>query len=167
MKKVLFVCTGNTCRSVLAHHYAARLAKDENLKMQFSSAGLAAEKSIPQPRAVADLLAKEGVKNFTHVPVMLTGKMIKANDLVLAMTASHKAGIISRYPRAAKKTLTLIEYAGFGHDDIADPYGRDDFFYFEVFKLIKAAVKAALEKLKKSKIRTAAPPQGEKNVRRD
>lgn len=98
---------------------------------------------------MADLLAKEGVKDFSHVPVMLTGKMIKANDVVLAMTAGHKAEIVRRYARAAKKTFTLVEYAGFGGDDIADPYGRDDFFYFEIFKLIKAAVAAALERIKK------------------
>jgi len=149
VKKVLFVCTGNTCRSVLAHYYAAKLAADEKLKLDFYSAGLEADPGIHQPRAVADLLAKEGVKDFKHVPVRLTGKLIKSHDLVLAMTAGHKAEIIKRYPRAAKKTQTLIEYAGFGGDDIADPYGRDDFFYFEIFKLIKAAVKAALEKLKK------------------
>lgn len=149
MKKVLFVCTGNTCRSVLAHYYANRLASDEKLKLKFFSAGLEADPGIPQPQAVADLLAKEGVKDFSHVPVMLTGKLIKSHDVVLAMTAGHKAEIVRRYPRAAKKTWTLVEFAGFGKDDIADPFGRDAFFYFEVFKLIKTAVKAALEKLKK------------------
>jgi protein-tyrosine-phosphatase len=149
VKKVLFVCTGNTCRSVLAHYYARQLAKDGKLPFRFFSAGLAAARDIPQPKIVADLLAKEGVKDFAHTPVPLTGKLIKSHDLVLAMTASHKEEIIRRYARAAKKTLTLTEYAGFGHDDIADPYGRDDLFYFEIFKLIKSAVKAALEKLKK------------------
>lgn len=149
MKKVLFLCTGNTCRSVLAHYYAAKLAADGKLPLIFTSAGLEAHKDIPQPAIVASLLAKEGVKNFSHVPVPMTGKLVKSSDLILAMTAAHKTALIARYPRAAKKTATLIDYAGFGNGDIADPYGRDDLFYFESFKLIKSAVKAALEKLKK------------------
>lgn len=149
MKKILFLCTGNTCRSVLAHYYAAKLASDQELPLKFSSAGLEAHKDIPQPKIVADLLAKEGVKDFKHVPVPMTGKLVKSSDIILAMTAAHKAALIARYPRAAKKTHTLIDYAGFGGDDIADPWGRDDLFYFGVFKLIKSAVKAAIEKLKK------------------
>ena len=149
MKKILFVCTGNTCRSVLAHYYAAKLAADGKLPLKFFSAGLAAHSGIHQPSAVASLLAKEGIKDFKHVPVPMTGKLVKSHDLILAMTAGHKAELIARWPRAAKKTQTLIEYAGFGSDDIADPYGRDDLFYHQIFKLIKSAVNAALEKLKK------------------
>jgi len=149
MKKILFVCTGNTCRSVLAHYYAAQLAAAEKLPFEFTSAGLEAHKDIPQPPIVAELLEKEGVKNFHHVPVPLTPELAAGADLILAMTAAHKTETISRHPGAANKTFTLVEYAGFRADDIADPYGRPPLFYFEIFKLIKSAVKAALAKLKK------------------
>lgn len=149
MKKILFVCTGNTCRSVLAHYYAAQLAAAEKIPLEFTSAGLAADKDIPQPPIVAELLKKEGVKELKHVPVALTPELAQSADLILAMTADHKARIAELYPAAAAKTSTLIEYAGFRADDIADPYGHDPLFYFGVFKLIKSAVKATLEKLKK------------------
>jgi protein-tyrosine phosphatase len=149
VKKVLFVCTGNTCRSVLAHRYAALLGAAQKLPFEFTSAGLLAGKNIEQPQIVADLLKKEGVKDFKHVPVELTADIAAQADLILAMTADHKARIAQLYPAAAAKTYTLIDYAGFGADDIADPYRRDDLFYFEVFKLIKSAVRAALERLKK------------------
>lgn len=149
MKKVLFVCTGNTCRSVLAHYYAARLAADNKLPLEFSSAGLAADKDIPQPPVVAALLKKEGVKDFAHVPEQLTAEKAAGADLILAMTAAHKARVAALYPSAAPRTFTLLEYAGLRHDDIADPYGHDDLFYFAVFKTIKSAVKSAVEKLKK------------------
>ena len=157
--KILFVCDGNTCRSVLASCYArlrrtelsgkAGVKAGEFPPMYFSSAGLAVKKGITQPRIVPELLKEEGVRDFGHKPAQLTAEMAGGADLILVMTAAHKAGVIGLFPEAADKTMTLLEYAGFGAGDIADPYGRDGLFYSAVFKLIKSAVNSALEKLKK------------------
>jgi len=60
--KILFLFFCNTCRSVLAHYYAAHLAAGLKLPHKFTSAGLEAHKDIPQPKIVADLLAKEATR---------------------------------------------------------------------------------------------------------
>lgn|GEM_PF-141199 len=147
---IMFVCTGNTCRSVMAHYYAAKAA--ENRKdLSFTSSGLAVEGKIPTPEPVKKLLKKEGVPEFTHIPEPITARSVEEAGLILTMTQAQKAGVLEQFPAAFDKTHTLVEYAGFGNGDIADPFGRDELFYFESFRLIKKAVDAVLGKLAENK----------------
>jgi 16S rRNA (cytidine1402-2'-O)-methyltransferase len=148
---VMFVCTGNTCRSVMARYYAALMASGRELNIDFISSGLSAEGAIPTPLPVKALLKKEGAPDFTHVPVQITAELVDASDLILAMTHAHKAAILEKSPAAFDKTYTLVEYAGLGNGDVADPFHKDEIFYFETFRLIKKAVEVVLEKLKKEK----------------
>ena len=149
---VMFVCAGNTCRSVMARYYAVLAAAGRESGLDFTSSGLSVDKATPVPQPVKALLKKEGAPDFTHIPVQITAQLVEEAGLILAMTHAHKAAILERFPAAFDKTYTLVEYAGLGAGDVSDPYGRDDIFYFETFRLIKKAVDAVLNKAAKKEV---------------
>lgn len=148
---IMFVCTGNTCRSVMAHYYAAKLASDKKLDVKVVSSGLGADKETPMPEAVRKLFKKDGIPEVKHVPVATTAEMVREAGLILTMTREHKRELLARFPEAKEKAHTLLEYAGFGNANVADPYGREDIFYFEAFRLIKKAVDAGFNRLAEKK----------------
>ncbi|MBU2574997.1 MAG: low molecular weight protein arginine phosphatase [Elusimicrobia bacterium] len=144
---IMFVCTGNTCRSVMAHYYAAKLASDRKLDVKISSSGLEADKDTPMPEIINTLFKKEKIPVSAHVPAETTVEMVKEAGLILAMTRAHRTKIIELFPEAKDRVHTLVEYAGFGSADLADPYGRGEIFYLEAFRLIKKSVEAVFNKL--------------------
>ena len=135
----------------MAHYFAAKLAADRKLYIKVLSSGLEADKGTPMPKAIKALFKRDGIPPVEHVPALTTGEMVKEADLVLAMTHAQKAKIAELYPEAKDKVHTLVEYAGFGRADVADPYGRDEIFYFEAYRLIKRAVEAAFNKIQEKK----------------
>lgn len=148
---IMFVCTGNTCRSVMAQYYAARLASDRKLGIKAVSSGLEADRATPMPEAVKKLFKMDGIAEVKHVPAVTTAEMVGAAGLILTMTRGQKARLTELLPEAKGKTHTLLEYAGFGDADVADPYGREDIFYFEAYRLIKKAVDEVFNKLEQKK----------------
>ncbi|KGX93878.1 protein tyrosine phosphatase [Pontibacillus halophilus JSM 076056 = DSM 19796] len=106
MKNVLFVCTGNTCRSPMAE--AVLKAKDDRYNVQ--SAGLFAQtngKATPQSEQALD---KKGYA-INHSSQPLEEGLIQWADLVLTMTARHKESVIMHFPEHEAKVYTLKEYA--------------------------------------------------------
>jgi protein-tyrosine phosphatase len=142
-RRILFVCTGNICRSAMAEHLLRHLAKERGLDLETASAGIAAEPYYEVPEAAKRLLAAEGVPPFTHKARLATREVLRWADLILAMTEEHHDHIVELYPEFASRTRLFREAAGFGEQDVEDPMARPD----EVFARCLAVIRESLEAL--------------------
>lgn len=118
---VLFICTGNTCRSPMAASLFNKIAVERNMDVRIESAGLFAnEGESASPEAII-AMKKYDVDLLSHHSQMVDTELIEKSDLILTMTAAHKIVMLSSAP---DKTYTLCEYAEVD-GDIEDPYGGD------------------------------------------
>lgn len=110
-KRILFVCTGNTCRSPLAEGLLREMAKRAGFPLEVQSAGIAAAEGGPVSRHSSDILKEKGAFTAGSSSRMLTRRMVDDSELILTMTMSHKRAVIQRFPEAVDRVFTLKEYA--------------------------------------------------------
>ena len=147
--KILFVCTGNTCRSPMAEGLFREMLRKENISSvtEVSSAGINA---IPHQLASLnsiEAISEKGVDLEPHVSQMLTMDLVESFDLILTMTQSHKQSILGSVPWLDKKVFTLKEYVE-QSGDISDPFGGTLEIYKESLKDIESSLKLLIEKIK-------------------
>ncbi len=141
---VLFVCTGNSCRSVMAKALFEKLLKESLLsdKFKVESAGISALVGVPPSSLTIDVLRQEGIDVSGHLGRSLTDQMIKEADLIFVMDNVHKEFILKKNPRAEKKVFLLWQKG-----EIQDPIGKSYEVYQEVFKIIKDSVEDVFFKI--------------------
>ncbi len=130
-KKILFVCTGNTCRSPMAEGFARAEFEERNLPYEAESAGLSADDGGANPKSVA-AMAEYGIDISEHKARQLTVDMAERAEKIYTVTPTQAYLLRQILPN--KTILPLTE------DGIADPFGGSEEVYRRCAREIKEAV---------------------------
>lgn len=147
MARVLFICTGNTCRSPMAESLLKKMAIPG---VEVRSAGIYAVNGSDASTNAKKVLDEQQIPHY-HQSTLLSESLAEWADYILTMTSGHKSTVVQLFPQAIPKTYTLNEFASLDEKkDIGDPFGGSVDIYRITFMEIKKAIENITEKLKKN-----------------
>ena len=149
MHSILFVCTGNTCRSSMAEALAKKILNNLGIvDVIVASAGIYANPDEPASDCAIAVGKEMDFELGLHSARTLTPELLEENELILTMTEDHKNTILSLFPENNYKVFTLKEYvAGKDkHVNVHDPFGGNMEIYRLTARELEVLVKNAVLK---------------------
>ena len=142
--KVLFVCTGNTCRSPMAQAILTHKAKQQRLDISADSAAIMMTYGERMNPKAIEALKKMGITGFSHASQPVTPRLVNENDFVVTMTWEQRATLAVVIDD--DKLASFSEVAPYG--DITDPYGGDQAEYDRCAQVLDKAIDCLISYIK-------------------
>ncbi len=146
MYKILFVCSGATCRSPMSSalfNSKVKKANIGNLTSHFCGMFVEYGSNVKQESKTA--LKEYGVNRVCGTPTQITGRHLAEHNLIVCLTEDHKQALINMVAtKFAKKIVCFKDFCGY---DIADPYGGDIGVYLKCLAQINKGLDLLINSL--------------------
>lgn len=141
--KIVFVCTGNTCRSPMAKYIAEDYLQKAGIKAEVTSAGLAVNPFEKATANAIEVMRELGIDLSNHVASQFTKTEALEADYIIPMTSSHKMALINKGVKPDK----ILEF----DSQVYDPYDQDIDVYRKCRDQLRELIKKLVDKIYESK----------------
>lgn len=153
--RIMFVCTGNICRSAMAHALMEKKLKEiQKEDCKIYSCGIAAYDGDGSTYNAIEAMKPYGVDLKSHRATSLANASLEKMDVILCMTRSQKITLKQLYPNLTEKIYTFKEYVNYKQSpddiDIMDPWGYNLTTYQNCAEEIDICTQMLLEKVKQN-----------------
>lgn len=146
-RHVLFVCTGNTCRSPMAKYLFDKFLSDAGLTESFAadSAGIFSQPGQKASNFAIEVMKEIGIDIDCHTSKQVTQKLVDSADAIFCMTEVHRKALLKDFKNISKKCFLVKEFSECENMDIHDPFFGDINDYRVARDEIKSSMGAILK----------------------
>jgi protein-tyrosine phosphatase len=141
-QSILFVCTGNTCRSPMAEAFARHLTRSIE-GWTFASAGVFAHPGAPASQHSIEVMKEKGIDLTGHKARLADAALLEQFDWIVPMTEGHQQMLLKTFPLNPERVPTLMQFSSTGQRDIMDPFGGLP----ETYRRVRDQIEGALSDL--------------------